>query len=108
MGWIKNKMEARGVFYIDSDENGMVEISGDAPVMHEDMVKIGMGTADIRYRGEFKKWSIDLTISYNENGAISLENIINMINAGGYCCGIGEWRPERDGQYGMYSIKKSF
>ena len=68
------------------------------------MVRIGMGTADIRYRGEFPNWYADIVVSYNVNGQYSLENIVNMINAGGYICGIGEWRPEKDGQYGMYHI----
>ena len=104
MGWAKDKMSMRGAFYIDSDENGMIEIHSDIPEMREDMVKVGMGTADIRYRGEFKNWYADLTISYNANGQYSLENIVNIINAGGYVCGVGEWRPERDGQYGMYHL----
>ena len=39
-------MSLRGVFFIDSDENGMVEIRSDGPVMREDMVKIGMGVDD--------------------------------------------------------------
>ena len=104
MGWSKDKMSLRGVFFIDSDENGMVEIRSDGPVMREDMVKIGMGVADIRYRGEFRNWYADLTVSYNANGQYSLENIINIINAGGYICGVGEWRPERDGQFGMYHV----
>lgn len=104
MGWSKDKVSLRGAFFIDSDEDGMVEIESDAPIMREDMVKIGMGTADIRYRGEFRNWSVNLTISYNANGQYSLDNLVNMINAGGYICGIGEWRPERDGQYGMYHV----
>lgn len=105
MGWAKDKMSMRGAFYIDSDENGMIEIHSDTPEMREDMVKVGMGTADIRYRGEFKNWYADLTISYNENGQYSLENIVNIINAGGYVCGVGEWRPERDGQNGMFHVQ---
>ena len=105
MGWAKDKMSMRGAFYIDSDENGMIEIHSDAPEMREDMVKVGMGTADIRYRGEFKNWYADLTISYNANGQYSLENIVNIINAGGYVCGVGEWRPERDGQNGMFHVQ---
>ena len=104
MGWAKDKMSMRGAFYIDSDENGMIEIHSDTPEMREDMVKVGMGTADIRYRGEFKNWYADLTISYNANGQYSLENIVNIINAGGYVCGVGEWRPERDGQNGMFHV----
>lgn len=104
MGWAKDKMSMRGAFFIDSDENGMIEIHSDTPEMREDMVKVGMGTADIRYRGEFKNWYADLTISYNANGQYSLENIVNIINAGGYVCGVGEWRPERDGQSGMFHV----
>ncbi len=94
----------RGAFFIDGDENQMIEIHGDPPVLREDMVKVGMGTADIRYRGEFKNWYADLVVSYNANGVYSLEQIVNIINAGGYACGIGEWRPERDGQYGMFHV----
>ena len=104
MGWANDKMSMRGAFFIDSDENGMIEIHSDTPEMREDMVKVGMGTADIRYRGEFKNWYADLTISYNATGPYSLENIVNIINAGGYVCGVGEWRPERDGQNGMFHV----
>ena len=104
MGWTKDKMSMRGAFFIDGDENQMVEIFSDVPVIREDMVKVGMGTADIRFRGEFRNWHAELTISYNKNGQYSLEQIINIINAGGYVCGIGEWRPERDGQYGMFHV----
>lgn len=103
MGWTKDKMSVRGAFFIDSDENGLVEIHSEPPVMREDAVKISL-TSDLRYRGEFRNWYADITISYNENGQYTLENIINMINAGGYVCGIGEWRPERDGQYGMFHV----
>lgn len=107
MGWAKDKVSLRGAFFIDSDENGMIEIHSDAPKMREDMVKVGMGTADIRYRGEFANWYADMTISYNMNGNYSLENIMNIINAGGYICGVGEWRPEKDGQYGMFHVANS-
>jgi hypothetical protein len=104
MGWAKDKVSLRGAFFIDGDENGMIEIHSDAPKMREDMVKVGMGTADIRYRGEFANWYAYMTISYNMNGNYSLENIMNIINAGGYICGVGEWRPEKDGQYGQFHV----
>lgn len=104
MGWAKDKASLRGAFFIDCDENQMIEIKGDAPIMREDMVKLLGTTADIRYRGEFRNWSADMTISFNENGQYTLEQIINIINAGGYVCGVGEWRPERDGQYGMFHV----
>lgn len=104
LGWSKDKMSLRGVFFIEGDENQMLEIKSDPPIMREDMVKVGMGTADIRYRGEFRNWSADMKITYNKNGQYSLEQIINIINAGGFCCGVGEWRPERDGQNGTFHV----
>lgn len=105
MGWTKDKMSMRGAFFIDGDENQMIEIHSDVPVIREDMVKVGMGTADIRFRGEFRNWWADMTISYNTNGQYTLEQILNIVNAGGYVCGVGEWRPERDGQYGMFHVE---
>ena len=104
-GWVKNQMGLRGAYFIESDEEGLVEIKSDIPEIREDMVKVGMGTADIRYRGQFNNWYADLNITYNKNGQYSKEDIINIINAGGYICGAGEWRPERDGQFGMYHVQ---
>lgn len=104
MGWAKDKMSMRGAFFIDGDENQMVEIKSDPPIIREDMVKIALGTADIRYRGEFRNWWADLQISFNVNGQYTLEQIVNVINAGGFVCGVGEWRPERDGQFGMFHV----
>lgn len=104
MGWAKDKMSMRGVFFIDCDDSQMVEIHSDPPIMREDMVKVGMGTADIRYRGEFRNWYADLNIIFNATGQYKLEQIVNIINAGGFVCGVGEWRPERDGQYGQYHV----
>ena len=104
-GWVKNQMGLRGAYFINSDENGFVEIHSDTPIMREDMVRIGMGSADLRYRGEFRNWYADLEITYNEGGEYSLEAILNVINAGGFICGIGEWRPEKDGDYGRYHLE---
>ena len=89
--------ELRGMFFVPGE---LVAIEGE-PSMREDMVRVGMGTADLRYRPEFKSWSISLPIEYNAD-AITLEQIVNLVNLAGFGVGIGEWRPERDGQYGMF------
>lgn len=105
LGWVKNQAGLRGAWFIEADENGLVEVHSDTPVIREDMVKIGMGTADLRYRPQFNNWYCDLTISYNASGEFDLDSIINALNAGGYCVGIGEWRPERDGIFGRFHIE---
>jgi len=103
--------ELRGAFFIkgatEASTMDVAEIVGPAPVMREDMVKVGgmSKTADIRYRGQFDQWEIPLQLTYNRNGKYSLEQILNCFNVGGFVTGIGEWRPEKDGQMGMYALK---
>lgn len=103
-GWVKDKMSLRGAFFLETEYGDMVEIVSDFPEIREDMVRIGMGTADIRYRGEFNNWRATFTLKYNKNGKYSLDDILNILNAGGFVCGVGEWRPERDGQFGMFHV----
>lgn len=105
MGWVKNQMELRGSYFLKTYYGEMAEIKGCIPVMREDMVRVGMGSADIRYRGEFKDWYMDFELQYNASGSMTLEQIINCINAGGFACGIGEWRPEKDGSFGTYHVE---
>lgn len=94
------KVEARGAFHIVGD---MIKIDGE-PRMREDMVRIGMGTADIRYRGEFPQWRATLEIRYNVN-VLSAEQIVNLFNTAGFAIGVGEWRPQRDGSFGMFHVE---
>lgn len=98
-GVTKNMVSMNAAFHIDGE---FVEIVG-VPQMREDMVRVGMGVADIRYRGEFPNWSATFTVKYNAS-AISPEQLVNLFNLGGFACGLGEWRPERGGQYGMFHV----
>jgi hypothetical protein len=93
------KVQARQAFHVQGE---LVPING-KPTPREDMVRIGMGTADIRFRGEFKEWSCVLNIRYNAR-ALTLEQIVNLFNIAGFAVGVGEWRPERDGQYGLFHV----
>ena len=93
------KVLVRGAFHINGE---LVKING-TPTMREDMVRIAMGTADIRYRGEFQEWSAEFDVRYNAS-VISPAQIVNLFNVAGFSTGIGEWRPQRNGSYGMFSV----
>ena len=105
MKWVKNQMELRGAYFLRSPYGELAEIKGSVPEIREDMVRIGQGSADLRYRGEFKNWYMDFELEYNASGGMTLEQILNCINAGGFACGIGEWRPEKDGDFGTYHVE---
>lgn len=102
--------ELRGTFFLEGATEAstidIAEIVGPEPVIREDMVRVGglSKSADIRYRGEFRDWQIPLRLKYNAEGKYSLEQILNCVNFGGFVVGIGEWRPERDGQMGMFEL----
>lgn len=98
-GVIPKKTTARGAFHI-LGEYAVIE---GFPTMREDMVQVGgmSKVADIRYRPEFKTWRTTLTIKYNRK-AISKEQIVNLLNYGGFSNGVGEWRPSKDGGFGTF------
>lgn len=100
-GILEKKTTARGAFHIDGE---FAEIIGH-PQMREDMVRVGMGTADIRYRGEFKEWRTWLHIRYNAR-AMSKEQIVNLFDVAGFAVGVGEWRPAKDGSYGTFHVAR--
>lgn len=110
------KVAARQAFHVlgeDVDVHGAFEgvtmranlarIEGSTPRMREDMVRVGMGTADLRYRAEFWPWRAEILVRFNEN-VLSPSQIVNLFSTAGFAVGIGEWRPERDGQMGMFRV----
>ena len=110
------KVAARQAFHIlgeDADVKGafdgaksrvnLVRIEGGEPQIREDMVKVGMGTADLRYRAEYSGWHTKVLVRFNKN-VLSPEQILNLLNISGFAVGVGEWRPEKDGQYGLFHV----
>ena len=105
--------ELRGSFFLEgvgehSNDDYAEIVTPKPPKMREDMVMVGgmSKAADLRYRGQFDEWEIPLVMVFNKNGKYTVEQLLATINAGGFSTGIGEWRPEKDGQYGMYVLKK--
>lgn len=82
-----------------------IEIKGDAITMREDMVKVGgvSKVADIRYRAQIENWEADIPVKYAEN-VISLEQVMMLFNYGGFACGVGEWRNEKNGTFGAFHV----
>ena len=87
----------------DDEETQLVRIYGDSR-MRQDMVRVGMGSADVRFRPEYPTWEANLTIEFNE-GVLSLDQIYQLVKAAGYGCGIGEMRPEKGKfNYGRFAL----
>ena len=61
----------------------------------------------IIFRPEFRDWSCILNIQFDES-AISADQIINLLNYAGFHTGVGDWRPQRNGIYGMFRVDESY
>jgi hypothetical protein len=94
------KVVIRGAFHIDDE---LVAIEGDDPVLREDVVTVGMGGTDLRYRGEFKKWRMTFTVRFNAS-ILSEEQIINLFQQAGFSIGLGEWRAQKNGRNGLFHV----
>ena len=99
------KVAARQAFRVGASLDGaeLVKIEGAKPEPREDMVRIGMGKADIRYRGQFVHWWTKVRVRFNAN-VLSAEQIVNLFNTAGFGVGVGEWRMEKDGQFGCFHV----
>jgi hypothetical protein len=90
----------RGAFHIQGE---LAKLDAADPQPREDMVRVGMGVADLRYRPEFYPWAVELRVTYNTR-VISAEQLINLFQLAGFSQGVGEWRPERDGSFGRFHV----
>lgn len=86
------------------DPQQLVEILGE-PRMREDVVRLGgpSRSADLRYRPEFWPWTATLQVTY-VTSMLSRSSLLSLIDAGGMGVGVGEWRPEKRGEFGTYAI----
>lgn len=90
-----------------NDPQALVPITGE-PHMREDVVRLGGASrsADLRYRPEFPEWSTVLKVTY-VTSSLSRASVLSLIDAGGLGIGIGEWRPEKRGEFGTYAIDQT-
>lgn len=90
--------------YSGADPQALVRIVGE-PKMREDVVRLGgpSRSADLRYRPEFTEWTAVLNLTY-VTSSLSRNSVLSLIDAGGMGIGVGEWRPERRGEFGTYQV----
>jgi hypothetical protein len=85
-----------------TDGSLLARIEGE-PTMREDVVRIGRGGTDLRYRPMFSDWRAVVRFTYIPS-VLTRNSLLSLIDAGGMGVGVGEWRPEKDGVYGTYRV----
>lgn len=96
--------ELRQAIYVAGEGIDMLVPIIGTPEIREDMVRIGPGTADIRYRACYWPWSVQLNVTW-VSSQFTAEQMVSLIDAAGIG-GVGEWRPSKaaSGQFGKFRV----
>ena len=100
---IEKTMVRKAFFIADPDGIGIIPMECREPIVREDVVRVGMGATDLRYRPEFREWAVDITADIDAE-ILNEGDVVNLVNRAGFGVGIGEWRPEKGGDFGRYKI----
>lgn len=86
-------------------ENNLVPISFVEHHIDEKLMSPKRGAPVLVKQNRFTGWSAEITIQYLDDGAFSLEQIIQVINYAGFSMGIGSGRTSGYGRYHIVGVK---
>jgi len=102
---IERVLAAKAIFIVCDDPNFVIPF--DDPKIqykvHEDAVRVGQGTADLRYRPYYYEWSVTVTFQLDV-ALLQTKDFLTLVNWAGSRLGIGEMRPEKHGEFGRFQI----
>jgi len=100
---IEKTLVRKSIFIKCTDGNGNLPIECEDPIMREDYVRVGVGSADLRYRPEFRDWTCEITALVDTDN-LPVDALINLVNRAGFGVGLCEMRPEKGKDFGRYEI----
>ena len=97
--------DLRSAVFVEADckTKNLFRINGKSK-MGEDPIRLPNGAIDLRYRPYYNEWSANLKITFNE-GLVSKDQLLQALYAGGFGVGLGDWRPEKGGDFGRFSVQ---
>jgi hypothetical protein len=102
---IEKTLVRKALFLVTDDPDKVLPIDHSDPIVREDMVRVGMGSADLRYRPEFTTWTCLIELEVDSE-LLQAEDILALVDRAGFGVGICEWRPEKGGEYGRFEIDR--
>lgn len=104
---VEKTLVRKALFLVCSDSHRVLAMECDEPEIVEDTVRVGQGSADLRYRPYFHRWSVTMTWEIDAE-LLRVADLLNLIDRAGFGVGIGEWRPEKGGEYGRFQVDGGF
>jgi hypothetical protein len=103
---LEKTLVRKSLFFPCTDANNCVPLDADEPVCREDIVRVGVGQTDLRYRPEFRRWRFVVECEVDSD-ALTEADVLNLVNRAGFGVGLCEWRPEKGGEFGRFQIDTS-
>jgi hypothetical protein len=101
---IEKTLVKKAVFLHLNDPNKVLPLQGNPPgKLREDMVRVGQGSADLRYRPEFSNWRVNVCFEVDTE-LLTEDDVAALVDRAGFGTGICEWRPEKGGEFGRFKI----
>ena len=102
---IPKTLVCKALFVVCHDDNLVVPFTNQKMKyeMGEDMVRVGQGSADLRYRPYWKDWAIKVTFEIDTD-LLQVKDFLTLVDWAGSRQGIGEMRPEKGGEFGRFEI----
>ena len=93
--------EMLAAFQIDTPDE-LLLLEAEAPTMRTDHV-VRVGRGNLAYRAEFYPWAVTIPIKLDES-VVSLDQFVDIAARAGMGVGVGNWRPEKKGDFGLWEI----
>lgn len=104
---IEKTLVRKSLFLHIPDPGGIIEMDCKPPRMREDMMRVGMGSVDLRYRPEFEQWAATVNIEFDSE-MLTEQDVVTLIDRAGFGVGIGEGRPEVGRDYGRFKVDETY
>jgi hypothetical protein len=93
--------EVLAAFQINTPDEYLSLEAGEPTMRTDHVVRVGRG--NLAYRAEFFPWAVTLPIKLDED-IVSLDQFVHILAKAGMGVGIGNWRSEKKGDYGLWAV----
>lgn len=104
---IEKTIVRKAIFVNCDDPNGVIPFTTCSdPVMRQDMVRVGRGSADIRYRPMFSNWTAVISLDVDPEW-LQDDDVLALMDRAGFGVGLLEMRPEKGGDLGRFRVDRN-
>ena len=101
---IEKTLVRKSLFIMCDDISGVIPFSeATEPHVREDMVRVGMGSTDMRYRPQIDTWKANLSFEIDAE-LMQVSDLLVLLERAGFGAGLLEWRPEKGGEFGRFEL----